>query len=320
MLQSRSSSLATLVAVMKILEDDPFTNSGTGSNLTFHGTVECDASIMDGKTRLSASVGALQGVKNPIEAAHCLLKEQMKGKMPLGRVPPCFLVGNGAKQFAKDHGIEEALPGTMTTEKSLKSYKKYKRRLSECATKNEGFQKHQEGSSFLMDTVGAICLDTSGNISSAVSSGGILLKHPGRIGHAAMFGCGCWSHNCEEDNFGVSCSATGSGEQIIRTNLASKCCQNVLNKDNPFQAIQETFTNDFVNSPLLCNDSEKLGGAIVLSYNQNNAELVWAHTTDSMCLGYMSTRDKYPKVKMSRLSKESKMGESLCLGGCAFKL
>ena len=30
----------------------------------------------------------------------------------------------------------------------------------------------------------------NGNLASAVSSGGILLKHPGRVGHASFFGCG----------------------------------------------------------------------------------------------------------------------------------
>ena len=47
--------------------------------------------------------------------------------------------------------------------------------------------------------MGAIVLDFKGNFSSAVSSGGILLKHPGRVGHASMFGCGCWVQNGEEE-------------------------------------------------------------------------------------------------------------------------
>lgn len=34
----------------------------------------------------------------------------------------------------------------------------------------------------ISDTVGAICVDRYGHMSSAVSSGGILLKHSGRIG------------------------------------------------------------------------------------------------------------------------------------------
>lgn len=50
-----------------------------------------------------------------------------------------------------------------------------------------------------LDTVGAIVLDSKGNFASAVSSGGILLKHPGRVGHASMFGCGCWVQNEQDE-------------------------------------------------------------------------------------------------------------------------
>lgn len=37
------------------------TNAGTGSSLTLDGTVECDASVMDGKSLLYGAVGCLSG-------------------------------------------------------------------------------------------------------------------------------------------------------------------------------------------------------------------------------------------------------------------
>lgn len=46
------------------LEDFPCTNAGIGSNLTKSGTVECDASIMDGQSLTFGAVGALKGQLN----------------------------------------------------------------------------------------------------------------------------------------------------------------------------------------------------------------------------------------------------------------
>jgi taspase, threonine aspartase, 1 len=43
------------------LKDDPSTNAGRGSNLTENGSVECDASIMDGKSGVFGAVGAVPG-------------------------------------------------------------------------------------------------------------------------------------------------------------------------------------------------------------------------------------------------------------------
>ena len=35
---------------------------------------------------------------------------------------------------------------------------------------------------FQLDTVGAVCIDSYGTVGACCSSGGISLKHPGRIG------------------------------------------------------------------------------------------------------------------------------------------
>ncbi|KAK4411362.1 putative threonine aspartase [Sesamum angolense] len=50
-------------AAVKVLEDDPCTNAGRGSNLTEDGHVECDASIMDGDSGAFGAVGAVPEVK-----------------------------------------------------------------------------------------------------------------------------------------------------------------------------------------------------------------------------------------------------------------
>ena len=44
-----------------VLQDSQWTNAGLGSNLTLDGTVECDASIMDGQSLHYGAVGAVSG-------------------------------------------------------------------------------------------------------------------------------------------------------------------------------------------------------------------------------------------------------------------
>ena len=53
------SALDAVVAAVRVLEDDPEYNAGTGSALTSDGTVETDAAVMDGATQRVGAVGAV---------------------------------------------------------------------------------------------------------------------------------------------------------------------------------------------------------------------------------------------------------------------
>lgn len=70
-----------------VLEDSSLTNAGFGSNLTWNGKVECDASIMDGNTLNFGAVGAVAGVSNPVLIARHLCEKQSQG-LACGRIPP----------------------------------------------------------------------------------------------------------------------------------------------------------------------------------------------------------------------------------------
>lgn len=91
--------LRAAVAATVVLENEPITNAGRGSNLTESGSVENDASVMRGDG-LWAGVGAVQGISNPITAAHRLALDSLL-PMQLGRVRPMYaLVHHVATQTA----------------------------------------------------------------------------------------------------------------------------------------------------------------------------------------------------------------------------
>ncbi|KAF8045807.1 hypothetical protein N665_4385s0005 [Sinapis alba] len=86
--QDSGGCIDAVSAAIEVLEDDPSTNAGRGSNLTEDGHVECDASLMDGDSGIFGAVGAVPGVRNAIKIAALLVKEQMSGSNLLGRIPP----------------------------------------------------------------------------------------------------------------------------------------------------------------------------------------------------------------------------------------
>ncbi|KAJ1943762.1 hypothetical protein GGF37_002502, partial [Kickxella alabastrina] len=179
---------------VRILEDDPVTNSGIGSNLNrVGGGPDCH----------------------------------------LGLVPPMLLVGKGADAWAHARGIEtNNNTRHKITEAALGKYEEYMNRITNVSkaaeTEADLFDNGGGSQDLLMDTVGAVCVDSHGNVAAGVSSGGIALKYPGRVGEAAMFGCGCWAETQLDDDdcpLAVGCSVTGTGEQIMREMLAKNCAQ-----------------------------------------------------------------------------------------------
>src|SRR5215213_11800361 len=95
-LKNGGSSLNAVEAAIRIMEDSPLFNAGKGSVLTSAGTVEMDASIMDGKTLKAGAVASLKHIKNPIGLARLVMEQSTH----------VLLIGEGAEAFAKQQGIE----------------------------------------------------------------------------------------------------------------------------------------------------------------------------------------------------------------------
>ncbi|RXM27287.1 ESF1-like, partial [Acipenser ruthenus] len=89
----------------------------------------------------------------------------------------------------------------------------------------------EENDSGSLDTVGAIVIDHEGNVAAAVSSGGLAMKHPGRIGQAAHYGCGCWAENSGNLNpYSTAVSTSGSPflaseDCVLGGVIVLRCCR-----------------------------------------------------------------------------------------------
>lgn len=77
---------------MRELEDCPHFNAGKGSVLTSDGTVEMEASIMDGTDMRCGAVSGLSTVVNPISLA----------RLVMDKTPHIYLAFEGAEAFARD--------------------------------------------------------------------------------------------------------------------------------------------------------------------------------------------------------------------------
>jgi len=193
-LKQDGSALDAVETAVKLLEDSPLFNAGKGSVFTAEGTHEMDAAIMDGANREAGAVSLITGIKNPVSLARDVMDKSYH----------VFLAGEGAMQFAKNHGYVLENPDYFYDEVRYQQWQGIK--------DTDGFQlDHSVKKEGKFGTVGAVACDRQGNIAAATSTGGMTNKKWGRVGDSPMIGAGNYAYN---KTCAVSC--TGSGEFFIR--------------------------------------------------------------------------------------------------------
>ncbi len=201
------SALDAVETAVRLLEDDPAYNAGTGACLTAAGDVELDASIMDGAALRCGAAAVVKDVRNPISLARRIMEQS-------GHV---LLAGPGASAFARRVGIP-----------------RYDNALLVTPRQRERWERLRRGAPEGHGTVGAVARDSLGHLAAATSTGGTAMKLPGRVGDTPLIGCGTYA-----DDALAAVSCTGRGEDIIRMTLARLCADLVGAGLTPMEAARE---------------------------------------------------------------------------------
>ena len=213
-LASGGSALDAVTAAVVGLEDCPLFNAGRGAVFTSAGTHELDASIMDGSNLRTGAIANVHHIRNPVLAARKVMENSRH----------VFFVGEGAEAFAREQGVEMVERTYFSTPERHAQLLRVQKETPGVASLDDGQRLASGGSvgasgppSDPLDvdkkfgTVGAVALDSHGNLAAATSTGGITNKQVGRIGDAPIIGAGCYASNQT-----CAVSSTGTGEMYIR--------------------------------------------------------------------------------------------------------
>lgn len=183
----------------------------------------------------------------------------------------------------------------------------------------------------ITDTVGAIAIDMFGHIAAGSSSGGIGMKHRGRVGPAALVGIGSAVipvDEKDEDQISVATVTSGTGEHMATSMASQKCADRLYHntrrarggKDVPAteeEAMESFVEADFMGHPGV-QGSHSAGaiGVMAVKKTPYGYFLHFAHNTDSFALASMHSNEKDAKCVMSRIGTHS----SVVQGGRKIRL
>ncbi|MCL9780458.1 isoaspartyl peptidase/L-asparaginase [Vibrio sp. S4M6] len=205
-------ALDAVVAAVNVLEDSPNFNAGKGSVMTSKEIVEMDASVMHGAAMNAGAIAGVRHIKNPISLAKDVMQKS----------DHVLLIGEGVEEFAFQLGYEFTEQDYFFTERRYEQLQSMKSK-GECALSESRYPDDKK-----FGTVGAVALDSKGNLAAGTSTGGITNKQYGRVGDSAIIGAGTVA-----ENGNVAVSTTGMGELFIRKMVAGDVAARMryLNED-----------------------------------------------------------------------------------------
>ena len=271
LLSRGASAVDAVEAAVAVLEDDETFDAGRGSFLTREGTVQLDALLMDGGstgTLRAGGVACVERIRNPIHAARVVLDQS----------PHVYFVGRDAETFVAQHGISLVDNSALVIDREVERLADAQRR-DQAGLPDATFS----GSTPALDshdTVGAVALDSHGNLAAATSTGGTLNKQPGRVGDSSLIGCGCHA-----DNQSAAVSLTGWGEPIMKLVLGKWAVDRVEAGRSPLDAANEAIA-------YLYRRMNGHGGIILLGPDgrfgiaHNTPQMAWGiQTAEGSCTG-----------------------------------
>ncbi|MFD1881176.1 isoaspartyl peptidase/L-asparaginase family protein [Paracoccus pacificus] len=187
-----------VIEAVAALEDEPLFNAGRGAVFTAAGAQEMDAAVMDGRDRQAGAVAGIFGPRNPVRAARLVMDS-----------PQVMMAGPAAVEMARNAGLPFADRDYFFTQARWDALQETLALRAAGGDETDPARRH--------GTVGAVALDTRGNLASATSTGGMTAKAPGRIGDTPVIGAGTFA-----DNRTCAVSATGHGEIFIRWTAAAE--------------------------------------------------------------------------------------------------
>lgn len=195
------SAEETAVFAVSQLEDNELFNAGTGSQIQSDGKIRMSAALMNGVNSRFSGVINVQNIKNPIQVAQVLMKEDDR-----------VLGDEGAKKYASENGFADYSPETPQRRQEYEEKKK-----------NGG-----------KGTVGCVVIDAQGRLAAATSTGGKGFERVGRISDSATV-----AGNFANEFCAVSC--TGVGEDIVSNGTATKIVTRVTDGKPLEEAFTKTF-------------------------------------------------------------------------------